>query len=212
MMHLKFVRVKYPLVVLSLLFAPLTTLAEIPKCVGTSSTVEASTPTARFDFSNNNELVRDLVTGLTWTRCPLGYSIDPNINGCVAKPGATLILGWKDAIAKSVDPAGDGTGSYLGKTSWRVPNIKELASIIEHGCLSPSVNKIVFPNTPVGAYWTNSPISAEGASLTAWVVDFGNGKADVMDASYSSVGNTSNGTPIFAPNATHFVRLVRNSD
>jgi len=210
MMHLKIVRVKYPLVVLSLLFAPLTTMAENPQCDLTSSTVEASTPTARFNFTN--ELVRDLVTGLTWTRCPLGYSFDPSITGCVEKSGATRILGWKDAIAKSVDPAGDGTGSYLGKTSWRVPNIKELASIIEHGCLSPSVNKIVFPNTPVGAYWTNSPISAEGDSLAAWVVDFGNGKADVMDASYSSVGNTSNGTPIFAPNATHYVRLVRNSD
>lgn len=201
--------VKNLVLVFGLSIVSATAIAEEPKCVGTNARVEASTSTARFEI--NGELVKDLVTGLTWARCPLGYSMDTTV-GCVAISGATLTYSWKDAITKSVDPAGDNTGSYLGKTGWRVPNIKELTSIIEHGCQSPSVNRLVFPNTPVGAYWTNSPISVSQKSLSAWMVDFGYGKADVVDASYISVGKTTDGTPILAPNTTLYVRLVRNSD
>lgn len=183
--------------------------ADRPRCVGVEAVVEASTPTGRFELSDS--LVTDKSTKLMWARCPVGYGYD---GSCSLTPLMAATFGWKDAIAKAEDPAGNGTGVYLGKSGWRVPNLKELASIIEHGCFSPAINNIVFPGTPPRNFWTNSALRQEAnvVGLKAWVIDFNEGNAAPADASYKLNGQDSSGQPLRVPSNSLYLRLVRDAD
>jgi len=183
-----------------------------PECQSPSLSIflEASTPKEQFDIPNElSDVVTDKVTGLMWMRCPSGYAMS-NVTFACAQTVLAPQMGWKDAVAKAEDPAGNSSGTLFGFAGWRLPNVKELASIIEHGCNSPSINKIVFPDTPVGQYWTSSPTSQAGEELAAWVVDFQQGKASSVDATYFANG-TSNGAPLRVASKLLFVRLVRDA-
>ncbi len=61
-------------------------------------------------------------------------------------------------------------------SDWRLPNINELNSIVDHLHFNPSVNRFAFPNTISWKFWS----STEGASIPglpalAWYVYFANG-------------------------------------
>lgn len=199
-------------VALSALLVTPAGFAAKPECQGVSPTVEASTPTERFDIPDAlSDVVTDKVTGLMWMRCPSGYAMNSVTFACAQQTASVPQMGWKDAVAKAEDPAGNSSGTLFGFVGWRLPNVKELASIIEHGCNTPSINKIVFPDTPVGQYWTSSPASLAGTALTAWVVDFQQGKASSADAMYVPIGTDSTGAPLRVASSKLFVRLVRDA-
>ncbi len=61
-----------------------------------------------------------------------------------------------------------------GFTDWRLPNIKELLSIVVFRDKLPLVNSRFFPGARAGAYWSST--TCEDAPYMAWVVDFSNGK------------------------------------
>lgn len=112
-----------------------------------------TTPTDRFELHDNGT-VSDPVTGLMWRRCIHGQSYDDVTNSCT---GTITNLNWQDALQAAV------ASDYADYTDWRMPNVKELASLIEFACESPAINLTVFPNTPsFGSpdYWT--------ASVTPW--------------------------------------------
>ena len=66
--------------------------------------------------------------------------------------------------------------NYAGYTDWKLPNVKELMSIVDYGLVSPSINATAFPNTQSNYYWS-STIYADGTGY-AWVVDFGSGSVN----------------------------------
>jgi hypothetical protein len=105
---------------------------------------------------NGNGTVTDGSTGLTWMQCLEGQTG----SSCT---GTATPLNWAGALALD-----DGT--------WRVPNIKELQTIVDYSGSAPAINEICFPNTlGTGSIyvWSSSPV----ASITAkaWVVDFKDG-------------------------------------
>ena len=65
----------------------------------------------------------------------------------------------------------------LGSLSdWRLPNIKELGSIVDLSVRLPSIDGTAFPNTSAGGYWSSTTRTDEGSYAS--FVDFSNGGQD----------------------------------
>ncbi len=121
-------------------------------------TLEPSTPTTNFVL-NANGTAKDLTTGLVWDRCAYGQTWNGTTQRC---DGAATSYGWSAAL----DLAQSLT-NYKGGSDWRVPNIKELRSIVEECRYNPSFNLEVFPDTPV-ENWFSSTIAYQTGG--AWYV------------------------------------------
>lgn len=131
-----------------------------------NSAIPATTPSA--DFSEDGGTVLHKPSGLVWMRCALGQTWSGGTCG-----GSATAYTWQQAL-QAAKTLNDGAG-YAGKVDWRLPNIKELQSIVEEGCYSPSINSSIFPNTDASVFWSASA-SAYDSGL-AWYVIFSNGYA-----------------------------------
>lgn len=125
--------------------------------------VTQTTPTVRFTV-NSDGTVSDSVTGLMWQTCSYGQSYDLTTNSCL---NSIVKVNWQEALRAAVN---DRTGSYK---DWQVPNNKELASILEHSCVTPSINEAVFFGNKSENYWTSTSGIAD--KTAAWVYTFDRG-------------------------------------
>jgi hypothetical protein len=128
-----------------------------------------STPINRF-VNNENGTITDTVTGLTWKRCSEGLS------GAACEVGTAATFTWQEALQVAA------ATNFAGNNDWRLPNIKELGSIVERQCTMPAINEIVFPATPTMSFWTSSPF-AENPKF-AWNIYFPYGISDGNDKNY----------------------------
>ena len=141
----------------------------------------ASHALAAKTYSDNGDgTVTDPTTGLIWMRCAMGQALD-NF-GC----GGT-------ANSYTFDQANalTGTTAFADHNDWRVPNIRELQTIVDRSVSNPSINSVAFPGTSSSNFWSASVLP--GYTGGAWFVAFNSGGA------YYS-GNKSNAIK---------VRLVR---
>jgi hypothetical protein len=106
----------------------------------------ASAGGKRFVVSADGQEVIDRSTGLAWRRCEEGLQFDG-----AACTGHGLLLAWPDALARAQQQASD-TG-----VDWRLPNAKELASLLDHTRRS-HIDTRAFPARQAGTVWTSSPI------------------------------------------------------
>jgi len=125
--------------------------------------IPATAPASRF-IDLGNGTVMDWATGLQWKRCSEGQTWSGST--CT---GTASTHSWQEALQLA-----EGA-SELGLSDWRLPNIKELASVVELACADPTIDLAVFPGTPSSEFWSSSPL----ANLTdsAWFVNFSNGPA-----------------------------------
>ncbi len=102
-------------------------------------------------------LVRDKATGLIWTR-----------NSCPAE----YLLNWQEGLA-FVDQM-NREGRY-GRSDWRIPNRRELRSLIDHGSKKPALTAgHPFQNVFLGWYWSST--TAAIAPRYAWYVHLEGGR------------------------------------
>ncbi len=125
-------------------------------------------------MDNGDGTITDLNTGLMWEK----KSNDGTIHD------KDTAYNWDDAFAVHVAGLNDPNAPFAGHTDWRMPNVKELQSIIDYEADSPSVDP-VFNSGCVAActvttcsctqsvYW--SATSSAGIPMLAWVMDFSNG-------------------------------------
>ena len=126
--------------------------------------VAVSTPSERF-IQEKNGTVIDKVTGLMWQQCTVG------LNGENCESGEASKFTWAEALLYPSQEKSLAT--FAGHDDWRMPNIRELASIVEAQCVRPSVNATIFPNTPSGHVWSSSPY--DFYPHYSWFLNFSDG-------------------------------------
>ena len=137
----------------------------VPAFAGCLSTIQASTPSS--DFTDHGDgTVTHTKTGLMWKQCSEG------LGGIGCATGAASTHTWQAALQRA-ETLNAGAG-FAGFNDWRLPNIKELSSIVEEQCFAPAINATLFPNTPPSSwYWSSSPYAAYASG--GWSVGFRNG-------------------------------------
>ncbi|HEX7480716.1 MAG TPA: DUF1566 domain-containing protein [Polyangiales bacterium] len=120
----------------------------------------ADAPPGRYTVSTTTGTVYDTRTKLTWQQ-----TVDAN--------------SYTQANAKTycTNLAPVGTG-------WRLPNVRELLTIVDPTKYNPSIDPTAFPSTPVDYFWSSS--NYVGPSGGAWYVNFVDGSSgtDVTTSSY----------------------------
>ena len=111
-------------------------------------------------LENSDGTVSDTRNGLQWKRCAEGQSGS-------ACSGEASTHTWGAALSLAA------SSSFAGYRDWRLPNIKELKSLVEKCRFDPSINERIFPATPNGFFWSASPYPPYLAY--AWKVDFSHG-------------------------------------
>ena len=106
-------------------------------------------------FVASPETVKDVVTGYVWQR-----SVDPRK--------------WPQNLEPEIETYCAGL-TLDGLSSFRLPTVKELQTLVIAGKASPSIDTTAFPATPSKLFHTSSRYI--GKLTTNWRVSFGDGSA-----------------------------------
>lgn len=124
----------------------------------------------QFNKDNNNQTITDQSTGLMWSKCPdyLTYCNTQYFN----------YKTWQQALQLAKN-------SHLaGHNDWRLPNVKELLSLVDYSKSFPSINSDIFPEMIPLPVWTASPI---GDSSSSWIINFDFGRVMPKIRSYRNL-------------------------
>lgn len=135
---------------------------------GVGSSQLSTTPSNRFTVDVTNKTVVDKVTGLMWGRCELGAEWSASLGTCYFPTSSKSTYTWSEALSAALS----NQSNYLGQSGWRLPNVKELASIVEYKCVNPALNGAIFPGSNMQQVWSSSSTSNGGE---VWYVDFVSG-------------------------------------
>lgn len=112
-----------------------------------------------FVVSNDGLEVQDQATGLIWRRCVEGETW----NGTTCA-GSAYFLTWYEALQRA-----DAQARESG-FAWRMPNVKELASLVDTARQNPTIDPATFPNSPNDELWSSTPFAQD--AFYGWVVHF----------------------------------------
>ena len=105
-------------------------------------------------------------TGFMWEKKVAGFG------SCLGAPHAVdARCDWVDATGAWIAALNAGAG-YAGHTDWRLPNVKELQSVVDDGRVGPAIHPTLGP-TASSFYW--SATSNVTLPPFAWGVFFGDG-------------------------------------
>jgi hypothetical protein len=137
------------------------------RCVRGNGTGEAfSTPAVappnQYTAISADE-AQDNYTGLIWQR-----------NG-----NASGLISWDQAVTYC-------STLTLGGNTWRLPSVRELATLVDEARVAPAINRTMFPNTQYGArsnnwYWASH--HSRGSTTYAWGLNFDDGFTGYNSAS-----------------------------
>lgn len=120
-----------------------TSSTSVSSTSSTSTIQDVLPPEVPVNYKDNgNGTITDNYTKLVWMKCPVGMS------GSNCKSGSPALRSWSDARDNCDDL------NLAGKTDWRLPNLKELESIVSTNSFDPSMNQKVFGGTS-DIYWTS---------------------------------------------------------
>ncbi len=131
-----------------------TSLITLLACLGAAGDACAQ---ARFAYSLDGTEVVDSQYGLVWRRCSEGQTW--TASSCTGNP---TIFTHEEALIYAKKQIG-----------WRLPNIKELSSLVDASRFNPAIDGNAFPLTANAIYWSSTPDVRVPA--LAWSVDFGMG-------------------------------------
>jgi hypothetical protein len=152
--------------------------------VGDDGDIGAGGPLSYTD--NGDGTVTDNRTGLTWEK-----KTDANVDTNYTWQGALDYVAGLNAM--------NGGAGFAGHNDWRLPNVKELFSILDYGRFDPSIDPIFGPRGVSNfiTYWSSTSWAAFYPEYGAWAVEF-------ADAYGNNVG-----TMAFGKSSALHVRAVR---
>ncbi len=112
-------------------------------CAGQDGADETGCPTEGRFTDNGDGTVTDTCTGLQWQK----DTADTNGDGHVVDDGIDS-LAWCDALAYCENL------SFAGHDDWRLPNVRELQSIVDYGRESPSISPVF--SSLSSMYWSST--------------------------------------------------------
>lgn len=123
-----------------------------------------SMPTTRF-VDHGDGTVSDRLSKLMWMRCSVGQRWQPD--RCAGAAGAVT---WREAQQHADEVNLDAVALH---SDWRLPSLRELASITARECLRVRTNPAVFPATAPAAYWSTTARAGEAGTPRVFALDFG---------------------------------------
>lgn len=123
--------------------------------------------------------VTDMQSGLTWMRCSVGQNWD----GTTCQ-GEVTKMDWDKASTLKI--------SLAGHNDWRIPVAEELINLVNNQ-YRPTVDPVVFPNTPGIWFWSVLPYISR--SNHAWIVDFRYGSNHYSPLHHENAVRLVRGTP-----------------
>jgi hypothetical protein len=142
-------------------------------CAGTGQDGEFLKGVAHSFTDNGNGTVTDNTTGLMWEKL--------SDNGDIHDKDTTY--DWTTAVTTKI--AALNAASFGGHNDWRLPNRRELESLLNIGAVSPATfsefdsgcmagcTVLTCSCTQLSVYWSSSTYQA--VALNAWVVSFSDG-------------------------------------
>lgn len=158
------------------LFIPFVLFSQAVMAVTCQNNIPPSNPDSSYTVHGDGTAT-DTRTGLMWKVCAEGQTWSSGTCTNNFYTGAARYM-WAEALALAEST------TFAGHSDWRLPNYKELRSLVEECRVSPTINESVFPNTPtiskdepVGFFWSGTPYAgttdwAETTSNATWAVSF----------------------------------------
>ena len=136
--------------------------------------IQAVTPTSDF-VDHGDGTVTHVSTRLMWKKCAEGLS------GASCSGGSATTMMWGAALAAA------DSSTFAGYEDWRLPNVKELHSILELCGYDLAINMEVFPGVPRpssnGAlFWTSTTDFIDRARAWLFLFDRGGGVVSRKDS------------------------------
>ncbi len=112
---------------------------------------------AEFVINNTGDEVTDSKTGLIWKRCSEGQTW----TGTTCS-GILLTFTHEQALARAT--------LQSGVTGWRLPNVKELFSIVDRTRSNPAIDTTIFPATNTNHnLWSSTPLVSSSLVAARYV-------------------------------------------
>lgn len=154
------------------------TAGKVIACAGTGHDGDVLAGAALSYTDNGDGAITDNATGLMWEK----QSFDGSIHDM------TVTFSWDNAFAHVAEL---NKANFAGHKDWRLPNLKELASLVNYEKVSPSVSPAFNNNCTRGAtvltgsctatdtYWSSSSFASHPGF--AWYVIFDPGDVENGD-------------------------------
>jgi hypothetical protein len=151
-------------------------------CAGTGHDGDIRAGAALSYTDNSDGTITDNNTGLMWEKL---CDEDPVGDTCPAEHDVDTSYNWEEAFGKILTL--NTAPCFAGHCDWRLPNVKELSSIVNYENLSPTVsaefnNNCVPPCavtecscTASAFYYSSTSYARFTFTNTAWLVDFDDG-------------------------------------
>jgi hypothetical protein len=122
--------------------------------------------------ANGDGTVTDNCTGLMWQQ----RTADVNSDG---QSTSEDVIPWCSALNFCLNLG------LAGHTDWRLPNVRELESIVDYGRVNPAIAPVF--SSLIGRYWSST--SFEGRPEAAWLVEFFGGLSTTCAKDFSPIGD-----------------------
>ena len=123
-------------------------------CSGTGQDGDLQKGTAISYVDNGDGTITDSSTGLVWQ-----------------KQDDAVARSWQQSLTYCT-----ANTAALPGSGWRLPNFRELSTLINYGTTSPAINSTYFPSTQSLKYWSSTTYKYPTYEYEAWTIFFLDGQ------------------------------------